>query len=156
MAPLGSYDTRFDDFTSNRNESGTNLTTFAHDSIRDTENFTLLFEEAVENDYTSRMWDRDVTLVLRVSGLNSPSQFRITVDQEDYFYLIYFFATFITYVGYVSRLSWVVCLPYNFSRCFSVLLTALLVGWFIKKKLAMRAYMRVSFIAIPFSSSLYT
>ncbi len=93
VAPLGFYETRLDDFSS---DNDTFLTSFAHPSIRATENFTLLVEEAMVNEYTSKMWDEDVTLVLHVSGLANPSEFKITVDQENYIYLLYFFATFIT------------------------------------------------------------
>lgn len=33
---------------------------------------------------------------------------------------------------------------YCISRCFSILLTAFLLVWYVKKKLVLRAYMRVS------------
>ena len=56
----------------------------------------MIYDGAVEDDYTSRMWDGDVTLVLRVWNLNNPASFHITVSQENFIYLLYFFATFIT------------------------------------------------------------
>lgn len=92
----GSFDRRFDSFSSSENQSDSTLTTFAHADIRSLDNFSAIFDEALENDYTSQMWDGDVTLVLYVRNLNSPSSFRITVDQENFIYLLYFFATFIT------------------------------------------------------------
>lgn len=128
LSPLGSYEKRFDSFSSNRNLSLAQLTSFTHPSFRNSTNFTALFEEATEDDYTSQMWDNDVTLVLHLSNLNSPSTFRITVDQADYIYLLYFFATFIT--------------------CFTVLLTSFLIVWYVKKKLMLRAYMRQQYVEL--------
>lgn len=93
VTPRGIYDTRLDNFFT---DNETILSSFANPSIRSTENFTLLLEEAMVNDYTSHMWDGDVSLVIHVSKLNNPSEFKITVDQENYIYLLYFFATFIT------------------------------------------------------------
>jgi hypothetical protein len=92
----GSLDRRYDSFSSSENESDPILTSFTHPPIRDSENFSEIFNQAVRNGYTNHMWDGDVTLVLHVSNLNNPSTFRITVDQQNYLYLLYFFATFIT------------------------------------------------------------
>lgn len=96
IGPRGSFEMRYNSFSSNNNQSNSILTSFAHSNIRDLDNFSVIFDSAVENDYTSHMWDGDVTLILYVRNLNSPSSFRITVDQENFIYLLYFFATFIT------------------------------------------------------------
>ncbi len=91
-----SFDRRFDNFDSPDNRSFSSISSFVHLSIRETFNFSTLFDEAVDDDYTRHMWDGDVTLVLHVTNLTAPSSLRITVDQQNYIILLYFFLTFIT------------------------------------------------------------
>ena len=88
----------FDDFTSNSNVSLAQLYSFARPTILELSNFTELFYDSVESDYTKSMWDDDVTLVIYLSNLSRPMTFKITVDQQDFLFLLYFFITFITYV----------------------------------------------------------
>jgi len=119
----GSFDRSFDNFQSNKLANLSNVFSFARPSLRTTPNFTALFNAAVENDYTSHMWDKDVTLVIYLYNLTSSVQYKITVDQTDLIFVLYFFATFIS--------------------CFSVLLVAFLVGWYVKRKMEIRALIRV-------------
>jgi len=64
------------------------------------DNFTSLFDMANANNYSRHIWDRDVTLVLRVTNLSNTTVVRITVEQQNFLFLLYFFATFITYASY--------------------------------------------------------
>jgi len=89
-----SYDVNYEAFDSNTNSSFAQLFSFANPSIRTSPNFTQLLIDNSENEYTSFMWDQDVSLVVYLSNLHSPSQFRLTVDQQDLVFLLYFFATF--------------------------------------------------------------
>ena len=98
LESLGSHEQSFNGFTSNSNSSLAQLHSFARPSLSHLSNFTDILNDAVENDYTSAMWDQDTTLVIYVSNLSSPMIFRITVDQQDLWFLLYFFITFITYV----------------------------------------------------------
>lgn len=94
-----SFHRTYGDFTySNATESRARLTSFASPSIQSTSNFTHLLEYVNGNNYTRSVWDRDVTLVLLVSNLSNSTRFRITVEQPNFLFLLYFFATFITYV----------------------------------------------------------
>ena len=95
---LETHTQSFDDFTSNSNVSLAQLYSFARPTILELSNFTEIFYNAVENDYTKSMWDNDVTLVIYLSNLSRPMTFKITVDQQDFLFLLYFFITFITYV----------------------------------------------------------
>ena len=98
LKSLGSYNQGFNGFTSNSNSSLAQLYSFARPSLSNLANFTDIFNNAVENDYTSAMWDEDTTLVIYIFNLSSPMTFKITVDQQDFLFLLYFFITFITYV----------------------------------------------------------
>lgn len=98
LKSLGSHEQRFNGFTSNSNFSLAQLHSFARPSLMHLSNFTDIFNDAVENDYTSAMWDQDTTLVIYIFNLSSPMTFKITVDQQDFLFLLYFFITFITYV----------------------------------------------------------
>ena len=100
LAPIGSHTQSFNSFTSNSNSSLARLHSFARPSIQQLPNFTDIFNSAVENDYTNSMWDGDASLVIYIFNLTTPMRFRITVDQQDFLFLLYFFITFITYVGY--------------------------------------------------------
>ena len=102
LEPHGSYKQSFNGFKSNSNRSNAQLYSFARPSLAHLPNFTDIFSDAVENDYTSAMWDQDTTLVIYLFNLSSPMTFKITVDQQDYLFLLYFFITFITYV-YIRR-----------------------------------------------------
>ena len=99
LDPLGSHQQSFGGFSSNSNSSLAQLHSFSRPSIRHLSNFTDIFNIAVENDYTNSMWDGDTTLVIFLFNLTMPMRFRITVDQQDFVFLLYFFITFITYVG---------------------------------------------------------
>ena len=98
LESLGSHEQKFNGFTSNSNSSLAQLHSFARPSLVHLSNFTDIFNDAVENDYTSAMWDQDTTLVIYIFNLSSPMTFKITVDQQDLLFLLYFFITFITYV----------------------------------------------------------
>lgn len=95
---LATHTQAFDDFTSNSNVSVAQVHSFVGPTILEQSNFTGIFNSAVENDYTKSMWDGDVTLVIYLSNLTRPMTFKITVDQQDFLFLLYFFITFITYV----------------------------------------------------------
>ena len=73
----GSWDREFDSFGSNRNASAAQLTTFLRGALLNDGNFTELFNSRSENDYTSGMWDGDVTLVVHVTGLTLPAVFKV-------------------------------------------------------------------------------
>lgn len=83
------------------------------------------------------MWNGDVALIVHVSNLTTPISYKITLDQTNLWFLLYFFATFII--------------------CFTGLLTAFMVGWYLKRKIEMRRYMRQQYrdlrrrVARPFS-----
>ena len=98
LESLGSYEQSIHGFTSNSNSSLARLHSFARPSLTHLSNFTDIFNNAVENDYTSAMWDEDTTLVIYIYNLSSPMTFKITVDQQNLWFLLYFFITFITYV----------------------------------------------------------
>ena len=95
LTDRNSFVNTFFSFVSNDNTTFSQLLTFARPSISDTANFTELFENATENDFTAAMWDGDVTLVVRASNLSSSVSYRVTVDQQDLLFLLYFFATFV-------------------------------------------------------------
>ena len=88
----------FAGFASNSNLSLAQLFSFARPTLIRSANFTDIFNVAVENDYTNSMWNKDTTLVIYLSNLTRPMMFKITVDQQDFLFLLYFFITFITYV----------------------------------------------------------
>lgn len=92
------YDKTLGSFSSNSNETFAQLFSFTNPTLRNSLNYTELLEDNSENEYTSRMWDSDVSLVVFLSGLSNPTTLRITVDQQDLYYLLYFFATFAMYV----------------------------------------------------------
>ncbi len=96
------FDNNWGSFESNTNTSFPLLFSFTNPTLRDTLNFTELLVDNSENEYTSLMWDSDVSLVIYFSNLTNPTSLRITVDQQDLLYLLYFFATFAMYVC-VSR-----------------------------------------------------
>lgn len=98
LESLGSHEQNFNGYTSNSNSSLAQLHSFARPSLMRLSNFTDILNDAVENDYTSAMWDQDTTLVIYVFNLSSPMTFKITVDQQNLLFLLYFFITFITYV----------------------------------------------------------
>ena len=100
LESLGSHEQSFNGFTSNSNSSLAQLHSFARPALVHLSNFTDIFNDAVENDYTSAMWDQDTTLVIYIFNLSSPMTFKITVDQQDLLFLLYFFITFITYDMY--------------------------------------------------------
>ena len=143
---------------SNETESKVRLTSYAKPSIRNTENFTRLFESVDANDYSRHIWDRDVTLIIRVTGLSNTTIIRITVEQQNFLFLLYFFATFITYANLIIKCAcddffffflllfffFFFFFSAMFCRCFSLLLTIFLIAWYIKRKLAYRSFVRVS------------
>jgi Fanconi anemia group I protein len=98
LESLGSHEQSIHGFTSNSNSTLAQLHSFARPSLKRLSNFTDIFNSAVENDYTSPMWDEDTTLVIYIYNLSSPMRFKITVDQQNLWFLLYFFITFITYV----------------------------------------------------------
>ncbi len=110
----------YGDFSySNETESRARLTSFTHPPIRNTENFTHLFNSTTGNDYTRHIWDRDVTLVLLVTHLSNSTKFKVTVEQQSYIFLLYFFATFITYVLVpVCSTKFYVCLDFKIAGAF--------------------------------------
>ena len=98
LKSLDSDQRSFAGFTSNSNHSLAQLFSFARPSLAKLSNFTDIFNSAVENDYTNSMWDEDTSLIIYLSNLTRPMTFKITVDQQDFLFLLYFFITFITYV----------------------------------------------------------
>jgi Fanconi anemia group I protein len=78
------------------------------------------------SDYTSSLWDGDVGLVIYISDLKPRMNFRVTTDQNDLMFLVYFFLTFLA--------------------CFTVLLVAFFFGWYIKRKIEVRALIRAQHI----------
>lgn len=96
LKPHGSHRQTFAGYSSNSNISLAQLHSFARLAIQQLSNFTDIISDAVENDYTSSLWDGDTTLIIFLYNLTSPMTFRITVDQQDYLFLLYFFITFIT------------------------------------------------------------
>lgn len=133
----GRFTREFDDMSGNRNRSSGQLFSFVRPRLRSTSNFTELFYSRTENDYTSRLWNGHIALIVHVSNLTSPLTYKMTLDQMDLFFLIYFFATFII--------------------CFTVLLTTFMIGWYLKRKIDARRYMRRQYrelrrrVARPFS-----
>jgi Fanconi anemia group I protein len=85
----------FDDRSGDRNTTEPRLFSFAHSRLRNTPNFTELFYGRTENDYTNSMWDGDVALIVHVSNLSRPLTYKITLDQTNLWFLLYFFATFV-------------------------------------------------------------
>ena len=66
-----------DDRQGSRNATYPPLFSFAHPRIRNFSNFTDLFNGRRERDYTRKMWDGNVALVIRVSNLTNPMTFRV-------------------------------------------------------------------------------
>ncbi|CAI8041271.1 Attractin [Geodia barretti] len=124
VSGTGEFSRELDDRPGSRNSTFPPLFSFAHPRFRNFSNFTDLFAGRRERDYTRKMWDGNVALVIRVSNLTNPITFRITLDQTNLWFLLYFFATFII--------------------CFTGLLTAFMIGWYLKRKIELRRYMRVS------------
>ena len=157
---LGSYSiTLPDDNTPNYNNESL-LFTFARPLITNTANFSLLRSRASSSDYTESLWDGDVKLVVYISGLYTGCEYKvrcqrngcgsinrggggggdgpssicpsfnndpflqISVDNQSYWVLLYFFSSFV--------------------GCFAILLTIFIVGWYVRRRIAIRAYMRVS------------
>lgn len=125
---VGGYSRDLDDFGSNPDPSLAQLFTFARPSLLSNPNFTALFEARAENDYTRHMWNGDVALVIYVYNLADPMTFKITLEQMDLIFLLYFFATFVS--------------------CFTVLLVGFLTVWYIKRKLQRRALVRQQYIEL--------
>ena len=88
------YDTNLEAFGSNANATAAQLFSFTNPSIRNSPNFTELLINNAENAYTSHMWEGDVSLVIFLSNLTNPSTVKITVDQSDLLFLLYFFSAF--------------------------------------------------------------
>ena len=119
---LGSYSiTLPDDNTPNYNNESL-LFTFARPLITNTANFSLLRSRASSSDYTESLWDGDVKLVVYISGLYTGCEYKISVDNQSYWVLLYFFSSFV--------------------GCFAILLTIFIVGWYVRRRIAIRAYMR--------------
>ena len=75
----GSFTRELDDRSGSRNSSNPPLFSFAHLLLAESSNFTEVFRGRREHDYTSRMWNGDVALVIRVTNLTNPMTFRVSV-----------------------------------------------------------------------------
>uniref|UniRef100_A0A1X7VPN4 Laminin EGF-like domain-containing protein n=2 Tax=Amphimedon queenslandica TaxID=400682 RepID=A0A1X7VPN4_AMPQE len=125
ISGTNSHSERYESFSSVTFNSS-NLFSFARPDIQSTAQFGWLFGNSSSNDFTSNLWDGDVGLVIYVFNLKPDLQYKITVDQNDLTFLIYFFVTFLT--------------------CFTFLLSLFLLGWYIKRKLEIRALIRAQHI----------
>ena len=72
------FSRELDDRPGSRNATFPPLFSFAHPRFRNFSNFTDLFDGRRERDYTRKMWDGNVALVIRVSNLTNPMTFRVS------------------------------------------------------------------------------
>ena len=75
----GKFTRDLDDMSGNRNISASQLFTFVHPRLRATSNFTDLFYSRTEHDYTNKMWNGDVALIVHVYNLTSPLSYKVWV-----------------------------------------------------------------------------
>ena len=67
----------FESFSSSHNSS--DIFTFARGSLRESDNFTILYEEASARDYSNNLWDSDVGLIIYVYNLSPPLQYKVII-----------------------------------------------------------------------------
>ena len=75
----GKFTRELDDMSGNRNISASQLFTFVQPRLRATSNFTDLFYSRTEHDYTNKMWNGDVALIVHVYNLTSPLSYKVCV-----------------------------------------------------------------------------
>eukprot|EP00731_Ephydatia_muelleri_P020317 Em0013g44a len=124
----GSYSISLPNDTSSSSHNDSLLYTFARPSITNTANFSLLRSLASSSDYTESLWNGDVKLVVYISGLSSGCVYKISVDNQSYWVLLYFFA--------------------SFTGCFAVLLMIFIAGWYVRRRIAIRAFMRQQYVEL--------
>ena len=78
----GSFSREIDDKSGNKNASESQLFSFARSSLRNSPNFTELFFSRTEHDYTSKLWNGDVALIIRVYNLTQPLSYKVCVGGE--------------------------------------------------------------------------
>ena len=78
VSGTGEFSRELDDRPGSRNSTFPPLFSFAHPRFRNFSNFTDLFAGRRERDYTRKMWDGNVALVIRVSNLTNPITFRVS------------------------------------------------------------------------------
>ena len=73
----GQFTRDLDDRSGSRNRTDPRLFSFAHPQLRSTSNFTELFNSRTEHDYTNKMWNGDVALIIHVYNLTNPLSYKV-------------------------------------------------------------------------------
>ena len=75
LSGTSSMSDTFESFFSSDNN--TDFFTFAHDSIQDSYNFTVLLDSTVPNDYSHDLWGGDIGLVIFVTNQSLSLQYKV-------------------------------------------------------------------------------